>query len=308
MDSITSVIQNITGLNPAIQTKVAISGLIIMTLLLTRAIILRIVWRQTNDVRTRFVWQRTLSYTVFTLALLFVSRVWYKGFQSLATFLGLFSAGVAIALKDMITNIAAWFFIIIRRPLTLGDRIQIGNHAGDVIDIRLMQFTLLEIGNWVQADQSTGRIIHIPNGKIFSDALANYSKGFQYIWNEIPVLITFESNWQKAKEVLQKIVEENAQHLSKAAEMRVREATKQFMIFYNVLTPTVYTAVKDSGVLLTLRYLCEPQKRRNSEQAMWECVLKEFSKHEDIEFAYPTQRFFHNPSDTINIDTTPGQP
>ena len=67
---------------------------------------------------------------------------------------------------------------------------------------RIFMFTLMEIGNWVDADQSTGRVIHIPNGKVFKEVLANYSKGFQYIWNEIPVLVTFESNWKKAKEIL----------------------------------------------------------------------------------------------------------
>ncbi len=81
----------------------------------------------------------------------------------------------------------------------MGDRIQVGNFAGDVIDLRIFQFTLMEIGNWVDADQSTGRVIHIPNGKVFTEMLANYSKGFHYIWNEIPFLVTFESNWKKQK-------------------------------------------------------------------------------------------------------------
>jgi len=207
----------------------------------------------------------------------------------------LLSAGLAIALKDLVSDFAGWLFIISRRPFSVGDRIQIGNHAGDVIDIRVFQFTLMEIGNWVNADQSTGRIIHVPNGKILNEILANYSKGFQYIWNEVPVLITFESNWKEAKKILQKIADKDAERLSKAAERRVKEASKKFMILYSKLTPIVYTSVNDSGVLLTIRYLCEPQRRRDSEQAMWEDILKEFGLHKDISFAYPTQRFYHYP-------------
>src|SRR3989442_7605528 len=87
-----------------------------------------------------------------------------------------------------LVNLAGWVFIIWRSPFALGDRIQIGQHAGDVIDVRLFQFTLNEIGNWVQADQSTGRIIHIPNGKVLTEVIANYSEGVQYIWHEIPSL------------------------------------------------------------------------------------------------------------------------
>jgi hypothetical protein len=77
----------------------------------------------------------------------------------MSTFLGLVAAGIAVALKDPLTNLAGWLFILWRRPFTAGDRVQIGEHKGDVIDLRLFRFTLLEIGNWVHADQSTGRLL-----------------------------------------------------------------------------------------------------------------------------------------------------
>ena len=96
-----------------------------------------------------------------------------EGLRSLGTFLGLLSAGLAIALKDVVASMAGWIFILWRRPFQLGDRIQIGDRAGDVVDLRLFQFTLLEIGNWVDADQSTGRSIHVPNGAVFTEPLFN---------------------------------------------------------------------------------------------------------------------------------------
>ena len=68
-----------------------------------------------------------------------------------------------------------------------------------MIDQRAFQFTLLEIGNWVDADQTTGRVVHVPNGKIFTEPLVNYNQGLEYIWNEVSVTVTFESNWRKAK-------------------------------------------------------------------------------------------------------------
>lgn len=66
------------------------------------------------------------------------------------------------------------------------------------------------------------------------------------------------------------------------------------MIFYSTLTLTVYTTVKDCGVLLIIRYLIEPKSRRSSEQSIWEDVLIEFAQNDDIDFAYPTQRFYNN--------------
>ena len=69
---------------------------------------------------------------------------------------------------------------------------------------------------------------------------------------------------------------------------------RKYLIFYSKLTPIVYTTIKDSGVLLTMRFLCEPRKRRSTEEIILEEVLEEFNKCDDIDFAYPTTRFYNN--------------
>ncbi len=204
------------------------------------------------------------------------------------------SAGLAIALQDLLVNFAGWLFFLIRKPFGVGDRIEIDGIIGDVIDLRLFQFSVIEIGNWVGADQSTGRIIHIPNGTVFKKPQANYTTGFEYIWHELPVLLTFESDWKKAKLILNNAVIKHSMHLSKEAEKQIKEAAKKFLIFYNKLSPIVYTSVEDSGVLLTMRYLCHVRRRRATAEAIWEEVLDQFANHKDIDFAYPTQRFYNN--------------
>ena len=290
---VTTWLHNLTNIEQDILGKIIISIFVIIVLKIIHLIVLKIMWKNIEEPLKRYRWKKTLTYIFVFIGFLLLGRVWLQAFQSLATFLGLLTAGLAIALKDIITDIAGWIFIVWRRPFEVGDRIQVGEHAGDVIDIRLFQFSLLEIRNWVDADQSTGRIIHIPNSKALNDVLANFSKGFQYIWDEIPVLITFESNWQKAKTILQQIGNKHAEHITPHAERRIREASRKFMIFYKNLTPTVYTSVKDSGVLLTIRYLCEPRHRRANEHAIWEDILIAFNSTEGIDFAYPTQRIYY---------------
>ena len=286
-------LQNSLSLTPELQAKLLGSLLIILALWLFRLVITQLVSRRTEDVRVHYRWRKATAYVAVALGALLIGVLWLEDLQSMAVFLGLVSAGLAIALKDPLTNLVGWVFIIWRRPFVVGDRIQIGQQAGDVIDLRIFQFTILEIGHWVDADQSTGRIIHIPNGEVFSEALANYTTGFEYIWNEVPVCVTFESDWEKAKEILQEIADRNAAQLSQSAADRIRQAARRFMIVYSKLTPTVYTSVEDSGVLLTVRYMCDPRKRRSSEHAIWEDVLRVFAEQPDIEFAYPTQRFYH---------------
>ncbi|MFC1693446.1 mechanosensitive ion channel family protein [Candidatus Latescibacterota bacterium] len=294
MQNISDWIHEITLISDFGFQKLLLSLVIILVLWVIRFTVIRLLISRTEDIRSRYLWQKITKYTAFIIGILLISRVWLEAFHEITTFLGFLAAGLAIALKDIVTNVAGWFFLIWVRPLSVGDRIQIGGHSGDVIDVSLFHFTLLEIGNWVDSDQSTGRIITIPNGMIFTQTFANYSKGFQYIWNEIPVLVTFESNWEKAKDILFTIAQKRTENLSSEAKKGVKEASTRFMIFYSKLTPTVYTTVKESGVLLTIRYLCKPRNRRDSEQSIWEDILKAFSKCDDIELAYPTRRIYNN--------------
>jgi small-conductance mechanosensitive channel len=282
------------GVSAETAEKLLLTALVLLALWVLHRILRRVLIPRIADLYRRYRVGKLSVYLIYLVGILLIGRIWVVSFQSIATFLGLLSAGIAIALREPLVNLAGWAFLVWRRPFEVGDRIEIGDRAGDVIDMRVFQFTLMEIGNWVDSDQSTGRIVHVPNGTVFTQPLANYSKGFKYIWNEIPVLVTFESDWSKAKEILLDIGNRHAAEISKPAERRLREAARKFMIFYTRLTPTVYLTVKNSGVMLTIRYLCEPRQRRGTEQAMWEEILNAFAQHDDIDFAYPTTRYFDN--------------
>lgn len=287
-------LQQVLHINSESQIKILITAGILVLLYVLRQTLLAVVFRHQKNLKVQYHWRKTSTYLTFLIGLLILIQIWFEGLASLATYLGLLSAGIAIALRDPLVNLAGWAFLVWRRPFVVGDRIEIAGVAGDVIDIRIFQFTLVEIGNWVDADQSTGRIIHIPNGQVFIHTQANYTMGFGYIWNEVPVRITFESNWRKAKKILQDIAETRTEHLSKPAEEKIRQASQKYMIFYSKLTPIVYTTVKDFGVVLTLRFLCDPRKRRGTEEVIWEEILEKFQQASDIGFAYPTTRFFNN--------------
>ncbi len=292
MNQLAEWLSSSTRMNPDVALKLVSSIGVILFLWAVRALLLRVVRRRTDDIRSRYNWRKVTTHVSVLIGLLAIGRIWLTGIETFLTFAGIVSAGIAIALKDTLANIAGWVFIVWRRPFAVGDRVEIGKLIGDVIDIRVFQFSLLEVGGWVDADQSTGRVLHVPNGLLMTTPLANYGAGFEYIWNEIPVLVTFESNWRKAKDLLLSIGREHAENLSEKAAERVRETNRKFMIFYKTFTPTVYTSVKDSGVLLTIRYLCRPRERRGSTQAIWEDVLDQFAAAPDIDFAYPTRRFF----------------
>ena len=295
MENITSSIREFIQNSPGITYQLFLSIIVIAVIWLLRFIAIRIINRNLPDTKLQYKWRKNLTYLSVFIAFLIVGRIWFEGLQSLATFLGLLSAGLAIALKDPVTDFAGWIFIIWRKPFDVGDRIQVGDVKGDVIDQRVFKFTVLEIGNWVHADQSTGRVVHVPNHKVFSDSLANYTSEFEFIWNELEVLVTFESDWEKSKQLLQDISDKHLKDYVERAEQQVNRAKKSYLIYYRYLTPIVYTDVRDSGVCLTVRHLSDPRKRRSVSQLIWEDILRQFDKHDDIELAYPTMRIYKEP-------------
>ena len=280
------------GMMPETQIKVVNSLLVVLFFLLVRSAVMRVMLRNVTDNRQKYSWSRGVTSAIGFLILIFLGVIWFAGLERIATFAGILGAGLAVALHDTIANIAGFLFIMLRRPFEVGDRIEIEGVAGDVIDIRVFQFSLLEIGNWVDADQSTGRILQVPNGKVLRAVTASFNKGFDYIWHEIPVLITFESDWKKAKGILEKIVDDDTFVVAEEVERQVRRAASRYLIYSGKVTPIVYTTVRDSGVLLTVRYMTKPKTRRGTEQQLWEQILEQFAENDDIELAYPTTRYY----------------
>lgn len=283
--------------SPVVTSQILKTLVVIFILWVIRSLTLRVVHKNVESKRTTYKWRKNLTYISAFIGIILISQIWFSALGNLSTYFGLLSAGLAIALKDPVTDLAAWLFIIWRKPFDVGDRIELGKSKGDVIDIRPFKFTILEIGNWVDADQSTGRVIHIPNHTVFTEQLANYTSDFQFIWNEIGIMVTFESDWKKAKEILSTIAEEESKDFIEQAKEQIRRAAKSYLIEYRYLTPIVYTNVKDSGVMLSIRYLTDPRRRRGSAQAIWERALDEFSENNSIDLAYPTIRVFNNPKE-----------
>ncbi|MDR9418263.1 mechanosensitive ion channel family protein [Gracilimonas sp.] len=297
MEELINRIEQFIADSPTIAVQITETLIILFLLWIVRIFAVRILQKNVENKKAVYKWKKNITYITFLIAVMVLVQVWFAALGQLGTFLGLLSAGIAIALKDPVTDLAGWLFLIWRKPFDIGDRIQVGNVKGDVIDIRVFKFTLLEIGNWVDADQSTGRVIHIPNHKIFTDDIGNYTSDFEFVWNEMGVLVTFESDWKKAKTILQNIADKVCKEFVEQAREEVKKAEKSYLIQYRYLTPIVYTNVKDSGINLTIRYLSNPRTRRSISQNLWENILERFAEHDDIDFAYPTIRYYDNPAE-----------
>jgi small-conductance mechanosensitive channel len=279
-----------------LQTKLLASAITVIVLLVARRLVLRAVQPRVEELEAMYRARKISTYVITVVGLVTLGFIWLDAFDNLPTYLGLVSAGVAIALSDLLKNIAGWLYIVIRRPFRVGDRVEIAGLKGDVVDIRLFRFSLLEVGGWVDAEQSTFRLLHIPNGRVFTEAVANYTEGFDFVWHEIPVLVTFESNWRRAEEIVKEALATRAPEIEEQAARHIRETARRYHIKVGTLSPTVYLTVRDSGVVLTARFLTHTRHRRSAEETIWKSLLTLIEQDPAVELAYPTVRtYLHGP-------------
>jgi small-conductance mechanosensitive channel len=264
-------------------------GVICLAILLAWLFI-RVINRRIEDLTPRHKARRAVAYSLFFSVLLLLAVIWFKELRFMGVAIGIIGAGMALALQSVLISFVGWIYIVLRRPFKIGDRIELGTLRGDVIDIRVLHTTLLEIGNWVDGDQSTGRIVFAPNSLIFTDKTYNYTQGFPFIWCEIPVTITFESDWQKAKEIMLAQAVKEGEKLEPEVRSLIRRMSRNYPIKYRHLMPIVYTRIGASGVQLTLRFLAHAQERRGVESTLAEAILSSFGQEAHITLAYPTQR------------------
>jgi small-conductance mechanosensitive channel len=206
--------------------------------------------------------------------------------------IGIFLAATAFSLRDVFSNFIGWTVIMSSRSFRERDRIRIDDVSGDVIDIGLFRTVIAEIGEWVEADQSTGRLVTIPNKFVLERPVYNYTQGHDYLWNEFKVMVTFDSDWEKAEKIVLKVVEDDFNQQQEQIRERLHRARRRLDLTYTYITPKVYVTIADSGVLLTARYLVRARRRRTLDDVVTREVLRRFGGEKSIDFAYPSHAIY----------------
>lgn len=209
--------------------------------------------------------------------------------SNFATVLGILGAGVAFASQEVIGSFAGYLNIITGNIFRIGDRIRIGNVVGDVLDVSLLRTTVMEIGEWVKADQYTGRIVSLANRVVFSDPVFNYTQHSRYLWDEIMIPVTYDTNWQRAVEIILAKGQELTRGFHVEARAEFEEMARKYPSLPAVpVEPAVYIAMTDNWIELTLRYIVEARERRSMKGEIHGELLKSFGEEPEITVASVT--------------------
>ncbi|PEN12899.1 mechanosensitive ion channel protein MscS [Longibacter salinarum] len=278
------------ALNPVLVRRLIGTLIVIIATIVLSAIARRIALATFDEQERQYMASKWLSRGLWLIAIVLTIALWSPNASQLITVLTIIGAGLAVALRDVLLSFVGWIHLQLHPPYRRGDRIEVNNVRGDVVDVGLTQTTMLEVGEWVEAHQSTGRLVHVPNGWLYTHGVKNYTEGFEYLWFEQSVVVTFESDWEEAREIILEIADATVPNCEEPARRQLRQMTSEYLVQMNVLTPYVYVSLADHGVKLTLRHLTAARGRRSVRHDLISEILRRFQEHEEIHIAYPTYR------------------
>ncbi len=270
--------------------KLIITALILLGQNILRRLVLYLILQRINE-ESPYIYtvRKATSYAISILGTIFIVGVWIERLGDLSVALGILAAGLAFALQEIIGSFAGWLTIISGRPFSVGDRIETSNIRGDVVDVGILRTTLMEIGNWLHGDHNTGRIVTVSNAFIFKEPLYNYSAHLRFIWDEISLPITYESDWKKAIEIMTGAVRNHPQYqsLMPQAEEQRRQARRKLAVRITSLEPRVFFKMTDNWIELGMVYPVDNDLRRTFRSEVSQSIMSEFTEA-DIRIASQT--------------------
>lgn len=207
------------------------------------------------------------------LAILFL-YIFGSNLTGFTTAIGLAGAGVTYALREVIVSFAGWFAILFGDFFNTGDRVLLGSTKGDVIDIGVLRTTLMEMQEWVDGDQYTGRIVRVANSSIFTAPVYNYTADFQFLWDEIHIPLRFSSDIEYGRAMLLEVADEVIGTYHEQSEREWTDMKRRFRIENASLKPQVFVSFDDNWVKVSLRYVVGTRERRKVRDELFRTILE----------------------------------
>ncbi|MGB5244436.1 MAG: mechanosensitive ion channel domain-containing protein [Lutimonas sp.] len=240
----------------------------------------KMIQRTTSDqillYRSRKITRYLSYFLIFLLAIFtFVGEIKYFTIA-----IGIMSAGVALALQEVILSIAGWIAILTSNMYKTGDRIEINQIKGDVIDIGITRTTLMEIGVWVSSDNYSGRIVQVSNAFVFKGTVHNYSTDFPFVWDEINLPVQYGSDLVMADDIIRRTAEENLMDYTEIAKKEWKHLVKKYLIENANVEPTLTLKLTDNWIEFNFRYVVDYKKRRMTKDKLYQEIYRQFQLNE----------------------------
>jgi small-conductance mechanosensitive channel len=282
------VLEQIAGLPLARRMIYAIATVVLIrsaSLLFERTLTPRF---ESGDQRYRL--RKTVKASSYILILIVLTMLFADRLKQLGVAFGLVGAGVVVALQDVIASFAGFIAIGFANLYRVGDRIQVNDTKGDVVDISVMRTTIMETGNWVSGDLYNGRIVQIPNSAVLKGVVFNYSQKFQFVWDEIKIRLTSESDHWHAREKLLRVGKETVSDYLSEAQDAWKQIVDNYRVENPLLEPTVTLQARSGALEFSLSYVVDYTSRGAVKDQLFTKIVDEVANGDGrLEWASPNR-------------------
>lgn len=238
----------------------------------------------------------------FLIATLLLVTFTLDSVKDYTIIIGLFTAGLTFTLQELILSIAGSFYIFFVRVYKPGDRIEINNIKGDVIDIDSIYTTIMEIGEWVSSDNYSGRIVKISNAFVFKGPIKNYSMDFPFVWDELNILVTYGSDVELAKKLIMHEAMALLSDYTKKSKVNWEKMVERYYIENARIDPSIAVRLTDNWIELNLRYITDYKLRRGTKHSLFDTIEKSFALNNDkVNLASATLQLLKLPEVDVSI-------
>ncbi|MDE3740836.1 mechanosensitive ion channel domain-containing protein [Maribacter polysaccharolyticus] len=234
--------------------------------------------KRIENINLRYKAQKGIEVIGYLLIIsLFIISFTMESVKDYTVIIGLFTAGLTFTLQELILSVAGSFYIFFVRVYKPGDRIEINNIKGDVIDIDSIYTTIMEMGEWVSSDNYSGRIVKISNAFVFKGPIKNYSMDFPFVWDELNILVTFDSNLEMAKKIILEKASELLSDYTDKSKSRWAKMVERYYLEDAKLDPTLAIGLTDNWITVNLRYITDYKLRRITKNRLFDNIAQGIS-------------------------------
>jgi small-conductance mechanosensitive channel len=253
---------------------------LVVVLLMAHAV-RRVITRRVENNEARYRARKFATATGWVVLVLVWGGIFSDKLGGIALSLGVVGAGVAFALQEVIASMAGRVAVMFASFYETGDRVQLGGIKGDVIDIGLLRTTIMEVGDWVDGDLFTGRVVRVANSFVFKEPVYNYSGDFEFLWDEITVPIKYGCDHREAKRVLERIVHEATDDYAASANVEWQQMLAKYRVEPARVEPMVTLFCNDNWMEFTVRYVVPYTRRRITKDLLFVKLMDAVNASDD---------------------------
>nr|WP_245249942.1 mechanosensitive ion channel domain-containing protein [Methanolobus bombayensis] len=265
-----------------ILVKLIQASAIMMIAYLLNSFLENIIGKRVQDTKNRYTLRKVVSVIITLLTAGAIMVVFLKETTTLIVAYGILSAGIVITLQDVIRSFAGGIIILFSRTFQAGDRIQVGDCYGDILDINYFHTTLMEIREWVDGDQYTGRILTMPNSFVLDSTVKNYTRDFSFIWDEVTIILSTGSDWRKARDIALRTTNELIKNYVEHSKKELASMERKYMLTTYDVDTKIFVLIESDRIEMHLRYVVDPKQRRYVNDLLTQGLLDAFNEETDI--------------------------